>query len=109
MHDAPASRQLNAGNNVASALRVAQLPRADGLDVVMVGDGNDAHSAISRGVAPLLGMKQPIAALCVQMEVGVRVTVWRRGRTWLLVDPDRRQHCPLIEVLADQRFQGAGE
>ena len=106
MDDPSASRQLHAGNDVAGALRVAQLPLADGLDVVVVGDGDDAHRAVPRGVAPLLGMKQPIAALRVQMEIGVGVTVRRRRRSRLLVDPDRRQHRPLVEVLADQHFQG---
>src|SRR5215217_8880123 len=109
MNDAPASGQLNAGDDMTGALRVTQLPRADRLDVVMVGDGDDAHRAVPRGVAPLLGMKQPIAALRVQVEIGVRVPVRWCRRTRLLVDPDWRQHRPLVDVLADERFQGAGE
>src|SRR5918997_1188475 len=102
MDDTAASRQLHAGDDVTRALRVTLLPLADRLDVVVVGDGDDADRAVARGVAPLLGMKQPITALRVQVKVGVGVTLWRNRRNRLLVDPDWRQHRPLVEVLADQ-------
>src|SRR5215212_4576956 len=109
MDDAAASCQLHAGDDVTRALRVTLLPLADRLDVVVVGDSDDAHRAVARGVAPLLGMKQSITALRMQVQIGVGVTLRRNWRTRLLVDPDWRQHRPLVEVLADQRFQSAGE
>src|SRR5215218_8717539 len=43
MDDAPASRQLYAGDNVVRGPRVTPLPLADRLDMVVVGDGDDAH------------------------------------------------------------------
>src|SRR4051794_40960631 len=69
MDDAASRRQLHARNDVTRALRVTLLPFADRLDVVVVGDGNDAHRSVPRGVAPLLGMKQPITALRMQVEI----------------------------------------
>ena len=63
MDDPTASCKLHTGDDVARALRVAQLPLPDRLDVVMVGNGEDAHRAVPRGVAPLLSMKEPVAAL----------------------------------------------